>query len=344
MESLIAVNADIAKDYIIRCMKNNLTCFIQSEPGIGKSSIVKEIANEFNFELIDVRLSTCDVTDLSGLPHFTNDGKAYFAPFNCFPIEDTPLPEGKKAWILFLDEFNGANRAVQLASYKLVLDRQVGQFKLHPKCFIVCAGNRAEDRAITNEIGTAMRSRLVHINMKVDFNIWFKNVAMRHTYDPRIIAFLQAYPTKLMVFEPESENQTFPCPRTWQMVNSLIKNEKDLNKIFNLIAGTIGMGTTSDFLAFIEIMNEVPTYEDIINNPNIEPPKQLSYQWASLCLVLEHIKKEDIKKVLNYINKFPKSMIAMFIKYLCKKDITYAMEPEISQQLINLSQYLQKYE
>lgn len=42
-----------------------LVAFVQSSPGIGKSSITKELADEFSLEFIDHRLSTSEPTDLN---------------------------------------------------------------------------------------------------------------------------------------------------------------------------------------------------------------------------------------------------------------------------------------
>ena len=68
---------------------------------------VKSIADEYGMELLDIRLSTCAPEDLTGLPMFEN-GVAKFQPFDMFPLQSTPVPEGKNGWIIFLDEFNSA--------------------------------------------------------------------------------------------------------------------------------------------------------------------------------------------------------------------------------------------
>ena len=65
----------------------------------------------------------------NGLPKF-EDNKATFVPFDIFPLSDWKLPEGKEGWLLFLDEFNSASKAVQAASYKLILDRCIGGTRL----------------------------------------------------------------------------------------------------------------------------------------------------------------------------------------------------------------------
>lgn len=102
MNNLFSVTPSQAKKFTELCMKAHLVPFLQSSPGMGKSSIVKQIAKEYDLELIDCRLSTMEPTDLNGLPFF-NNGKAEFQPYSFFPLVDTPIPEGKQGWLLFLN-------------------------------------------------------------------------------------------------------------------------------------------------------------------------------------------------------------------------------------------------
>ena len=109
-----------ARKYIEKALVAGNVPFVQSSPGIGKSSIVKEIAKIYRLKLIDHRLSTSAPEDLSGLPHFTTDAqgvrRASFIPFDIFPLSTDPLPEGYDGWLLFFDEFNSAPREVQAAA------------------------------------------------------------------------------------------------------------------------------------------------------------------------------------------------------------------------------------
>ena len=103
MDSLYRSTPRQARSHIAQCLDVGLVPFIQSSPGMGKSSIVRSIAEEANLKLIDLRLSTCAPEDLVGLPRFIND-RAEFVPFkDLFPLADQPLPEGKNGWLLFLN-------------------------------------------------------------------------------------------------------------------------------------------------------------------------------------------------------------------------------------------------
>ena len=52
------VKPSIAKKFIEKCLVNKLPVFIKSSPGCGKSSLIRDLAEEFNLKLIDHRLST----------------------------------------------------------------------------------------------------------------------------------------------------------------------------------------------------------------------------------------------------------------------------------------------
>ena len=115
------------RKFVERCFNAGLPPFVKSSPGIGKSAIMKQLAKDYNLELIDIRLSMCDPTDLNGLPCFNEKtGKAEFRPFDMFPVKGTPLPPGKNGWLMFFDEFNSAPKSIQAASYKIMLDHMVG--------------------------------------------------------------------------------------------------------------------------------------------------------------------------------------------------------------------------
>ena len=91
-----------AADLLTTALKAKLVPMLHGSPAVGKSSVVKEIAQHFNLKLIDLRLSQCDPTDLLGLPTFTN-GRAGYAPMNTFPIEGDEIPHGYSGWLLFLN-------------------------------------------------------------------------------------------------------------------------------------------------------------------------------------------------------------------------------------------------
>ncbi|MHA1754665.1 MAG: ATP-binding protein, partial [Candidatus Odinarchaeia archaeon] len=263
-----AVNITDAIELTIDIIKAGLVPMITSSPGMGKSDLLKSIAKSFKMKVIDLRLSQADSVDLNGFPTIDLDaGVSRYIPFDTFPTENTPIPEGYSGWMLLLDEINSAPNLVQAAAYKLILDREVGQHKLHPKLITVAAGNLATDKAIVNRLSTAMQSRLIHLEIKADLSAWV-NWAMQNDIDYRIIAFLQFKPDLLHKFNPSHNDITFPCPRTWHFLSKLIKNWKTIpNTKLPLLTGTVSEGVGIEFKIFCDIFTTLPKIEDIIANP-----------------------------------------------------------------------------
>lgn len=339
MKNMYTCGPTQAKEYIRMCLEANLVPMLQSMPGIGKSAIVKQIAKDYKLKLIDLRLSMCDPSDLSGLPHFEN-GKAVFHPYEMFPLKGDPIPEGYNGHLLFLDEFNSAPRSVIAAAYKIVLDHMVGNYELHPDCYIVCAGNRMEDKAIVNNIGTAMKSRLIHINLEPRLKDWLENVAFPEKYDPRIIAYLNMYPMRLAEFDPDKDDDTFPCPRTWEFVNRLISNNKLDNSLITLLIGTIGPSAV-EFVQFAKVFKTIPKIEEILANPEeVIVPEDTASKWAIISALTTKTNAKNVDPIVKYINKFETTFKILFYRSILSANSSLINSPAIREGITDISKYL----
>ena len=139
------------EDYLAKLTKANVmdSVMIWGAPGIGKSSVVSAVANKNNLEFIDIRLSQLAPTDIRGLPE-PRDGISYWCP-RIF----TSVRKG----ILFFDEVNMAPPAIQGIAQQLILDRQVGSYKVPDGWFIWAAGNRKEDHAAVFDMPAPLSNR-----------------------------------------------------------------------------------------------------------------------------------------------------------------------------------------
>ncbi len=76
---------------------------LHGRPGVGKSQIVQQLADEIGARLFDVRLTTIEPQDLRGLPYYDHDAKktVWYRP------EDLPDDPATPS-VLFLDELTAA--------------------------------------------------------------------------------------------------------------------------------------------------------------------------------------------------------------------------------------------
>ena len=237
----------------------------------------------------------------NGLPYF-KDGKSTFLPFDTFPIESTPLPKGKKGFLLLLDEFNSALPSVQAAAYKLVLDRQVGQHKLHDKCCIIACGNLESDNAIVNTMSSALISRFAHFHIRLDNDEW-QEWAVANDIHPMITAFLNFKPSLLYTFNPDL-GTPYASPRTWQMMSKILTTDTPMY----LMASLLNIGVAQEFYAFMQYHKELPKMENILKDPsNHELPSTIGLQWAVLSMVVMHLNK-DLNGCVTFLKRFSPEM------------------------------------
>jgi hypothetical protein len=313
----VIVNTIQLKKAIVHALKRDVVLFIQSSPGCGKSEIIHNVAKKLGLKLIDLRLSQCDPSDLQGFARIVNE-KATYVPFDTFPLENDEIPDSYEGWLLFLDEFPSAPLAVQSAAYKLVLDRLVGQKHLHKKCKIICAGNRADDNAIVNRISTAMQSRLTHLVLEPETKHWI-DWAIQNKVDHRILAFIDYRNDILNAFDPDHNDLTFPCSRTWASVNKLIKDVVNIKPLLALICGTVGEGAGREFVEFTTIYASLPTKDEIFNSPTTAKiPADPSAVFALYNRLVVDLTDEVLNSFFTYVHRLPAEFAVLAIRQAIK--------------------------
>jgi MoxR-like ATPase len=134
----------------------NAATIMWGGPGLGKSSLAHQFAQDKKLAIIDWRLTLMDSVDMRGTPFRDKDGFTVWAP----PAE---LPrKGSKPGILFLDELPQARMEVKNVAAMLVLEHRIGEWKLPKGWWMLAAGNRMGDAAGTSPMPTHLNNRFWH--------------------------------------------------------------------------------------------------------------------------------------------------------------------------------------
>ena len=310
---------------LIKYLKSTImakqVAMIHGPPGAGKSDIVRELAENYNLEVIDIRLSQMDPTELMGYPKLDGE-KGTFVPMDLFPLEGDDIPEGKTGWLLFFDEITSVSKSVESAAYKIILDKHVGMHRLHKNVVMICAGNRNTDGAVATKMGTAMSSRMMHFDLEVstkDWIFWANN----HDVDHRIVSFMEFRPDAISQFDPKHTDHTFPCPRTWTILSTVLQKiqQPKLEDIF-LLEACIGKGMSRDFFAYLQVANKMPTIEEILAKPDKikipEEPHDLKI--ALTGLVSHHAKASNLDKIVTFLLRLPIENQVVGVRNIVQKD------------------------
>jgi len=311
-----------ASQSITDILQAGLVANLTGSPGLGKSDLIRQVAKEHNLKVIDFRLAQADPTDLMGFPTLNEDrSRSHYAAPGSFPLESDSVPEGYDGWLLFFDEMNAAPMSVQAASYKIILDRMVGEHSLHKNVAMVCAGNLATDKAIVNRLSTAMQSRIIHLNLTVDADAWI-DWALENKIDHRIIGFIRFRNDLLHNFDPSHSDNTFPCPRTWHFLSKLITKWStiELDQL-PLMAGTIGEGPALEFKGFTDIYKSLPSVQEILSHPDrITIPTEPSTLYAITSLISSRATKDTIAQFMTLVDRLPIEFQVITLQGISKID------------------------
>lgn len=139
--------------------------------GIGKTEIIKQVAEEMNMNLVVLHLSTQDVTDLIGIPKdkevIINNKTERVMYWSCPSWLVNAVENTKKTGknnIFFLDEMNRGSRAVLNAMLPFLIEGKIHTHTIGEKDVVIAAMNPSNESYDTNDIfDKALLDRMGHI-------------------------------------------------------------------------------------------------------------------------------------------------------------------------------------
>jgi hypothetical protein len=300
------VSPNGAKAGIKHAIRKRRPIFLWGPPGIGKSDIVHQIAEDIEAHVIDVRLSLWDPTDIKGIPYYDPSiGKMVWGAPSELP--DEAMSKHYKNIILFLDEMNSAAPAVQAAAYQLILNRKVGTYTLPDNVMIIAAGNREGDKGVTYRMPSPLANRFVHLELKVNFDDWFQ-WAIHNNIHKDVVGYLTYSKKDLYDFDPKSAERSFATPRSWSFVSEMIEDNIDEITTTDLVCGSIGEGLAIKFMAHRKIAGSMPNPVDILTGKVKEmASKEISAMYSltiALCYELKEACDNNDKKFDDKVNNF----------------------------------------
>jgi MoxR-like ATPase len=137
--------------------------FTWRPPGVGKSSLVDQFAQQLGLACVSLLGSQLAPEDLIGIPKIDGLVIRFYPP--SMIVRD-------REFVLFIDELNIASHEIQKAFYSLILDKRIGEYRLPANSIIIGAGNRAHDAALAKQVPSALVNRMVHVHLKASPREW----------------------------------------------------------------------------------------------------------------------------------------------------------------------------
>ena len=176
---------------------------LEGPTGVGKSEIIRRVAEQLGIETTVLDLSLLEPPDLVGLP-IVKDGRTEYALPHV-------LPRGG-AGILLLEELNRAERYIQQPALQLLSARRLHEYELPEGWVCVATINPQTADYHVTALDKALRARFLQVSVRADRASWLAWAQTRNLH-PGIVALAHAHERML---------DDVP-PRTWTYASELLQ-------------------------------------------------------------------------------------------------------------------------
>lgn len=228
-----AMKAYFTKDefgnYIIP-IERQRPVFMMGPPGIGKTAVMEQIANELGVALVSYSMTHHTRQSALGLPFIekkTYGGKEYDVSEYTMSeiiasVYDMMEATGLKEGILFLDEINCVSETLAPSMLQFLQYKIFGRHKVPDGWIVVTAGNPPEYNNSVREFDIVTWDRLKRIDVEPDYDVWKEYAYINGTH-PSITTYLDIKNSDFYKIESTVDGKTFVTARGWSDLSDMIK-------------------------------------------------------------------------------------------------------------------------
>ena len=228
-----AVSAYLTKDqfgnYVIP-VERQRPVFLMGAPGIGKTAIMEQIAQELQIGLISYSMTHHTRQSALGLPFIVKKnygGEEYsVSEYTMSEIiasiydlmEVTGLEEG----ILFLDEINCVSETLAPSMLQFLQYKTFGRHSVPGGWIVVTAGNPPEYNNSVREFDIVTWDRMKRIDVEANYEVW-KEYAYVRGIHPAITTYLDIRKDDFYKIETTVDGKSFVTARGWSDLSDMVK-------------------------------------------------------------------------------------------------------------------------
>ena len=237
--------------------------------GIGKSTVVYQLAEQLGLEVVERRASQMTEGDLLGLPKVNKGVTQWLAPEWLHAACNKPV-------ILFLDEVDRATMEVRQGIFELCDSRKIAGYTLHPDTLIFAAVNGGEHGAQyqVGEMDPAELDRYTVFDVEPtveDWLTWAKDEVCDEIWN-----FINQNHQHLEHREDYEPNKVYPSRRSWERLSKTLSGLDKIEHspvLYHLATGFVGFEAAIALNDFIKNYERQVTVEDILDDGKLELTK-----------------------------------------------------------------------
>lgn len=332
---------------LAKAVGNEVTYMIEGEPGIGKTTIGRTLADELGFGYSYLDMANTSLGDMS-MPVVNRE--AHCTQY--YPNEVLGLHTGKPI-VLVLDEWTKAGKEAKNMTLPLVEERRLGSTKLHPESIVLATGNMSNE-GLGDTIQAHQADRFVVVEMRKPNAEEWLGWAATADIDPVVMAFVDQYPQVLQsykedphgtndyIFNPKKQQKKVVTPRSLEKASKQLRKAKGCSPVALQLAlsGTIGRAAAADLSAFVTMNDQLTPFNAIVANPlGAALPSGAAPAILQLYNMLMRVEKDTLRPVLKYVERLDSELIALFLN----KVLSTPSKASFSTQHPDMSPLLRKY-
>lgn len=209
--------------------KRQRPVFLLGAPGIGKTAIMEQIAQELNVGFVAYSMTHHTRQSALGLPFIEKkvydgveyDVSEYTMSEIIAAVYDAMESTGKREGILFLDEINCVSETLTPAMLQFLQYKVFGRHRVPEGWIVVTAGNPPEYNRTARDFDLATWDRLKRIEVEPDFPAW-RDYAVQTGVHPAVLTYLDIERGHFYRVETTVDGASFVTARSWDDLASMI--------------------------------------------------------------------------------------------------------------------------
>jgi hypothetical protein len=325
---------DFAK--AIGIVGKDVTVIGQGEPGIGKSSMLKVLAQQYpDYEIAYIDCTLLDLGDFA-LPYTEMAGDLKVTKFA--PNARFKMHTGKPV-IVMLDEIGKAMKAVKNVLLTLMLEQRIGDQYL-PKGSIVFGTTNLLSDGVGDMLEAHARNRVCMTTVrKPDADEWI-DWAITNDVAPEVIAWVKQFPHALASYTDASQKDNpyifnptragmgaVVTPRSLEKASHIAKQRAELGDALtiSMLTGTIGESASRDMQAFFTVVDKLPTWDAIMASPSTtKMPTDTVAKCILVFSAITRVEKDSLPKWMTYLQRMDMEWQALFATSVMKSQAKQA--------------------
>jgi hypothetical protein len=303
-EEFIVLSITDAKEAVRACLRIGQNPILIGSPGIGKTAICYQIAEELGLKAIVLNLASRDAVDIGGFPRIGKDCT------ESVPIEELHAAT-KEPVLLVLEEIFQSDMAMQKAVGQLLLENRIGNKELHKDTRIIGSSNRMTDRSGVNSVLGHIKDRVNFVHVDTGQIEWIQYAAGNGCH-PDVLAYIYTHGSSLSKFDPDKT--AFPTPRTWMEVSKHLQDweEHPVSEPVKkaCLQACVGVAEGAQFVRFLKNIKNLVSIADIRKLGNRAPWPECqgeetagSIAYGQVCLLACGADENNIDMIWKYIRR-----------------------------------------